>query len=230
MYCKSVYCHFSASLLRLTLRKTRAFTNNYYTLLVKSVLLLSRESITLRFLSHSVQGNNSRQKTLTLFGLLDDRLDNCREFYKSENYNMELSLELFQIVRVCLLIVVFWCNVAKCSYCICLIFLFNLMMAFACAIRTKIEDSNNIVFVLINTYCHWTRCVCRCKSLIHWYELMIACSYWTKNKNNCSFHPSSGSGLPGFSLLTGAGERWKQVCPVPEDGSREWSECSSRCF
>ncbi|KAG8004047.1 Death ligand signal enhancer [Nibea albiflora] len=23
---------------------------------------------------------------------------------------------------------------------------------------------------------------------------------------------------------------WEQVCPLPEDGSREWSECPSRCF
>lgn len=44
------------------------------------------------------------------------------------------------------------------------------------------------------------------------------------------FLSSSGSGLPGFRLLTGAGEGQAQVRPLPEDGSRERSEWSSRWF
>lgn len=41
---------------------------------------------------------------------------------------------------------------------------------------------------------------------------------------------SPGSALSGFSLLSGSGEERAQVYPVSEDGSRERSECSSRCF
>lgn len=54
--------------------------------------------------------------------------------------------------------------------------------------------------------------------------------YVYRSEPTLCLSPASGSGVPGLGLLSGAGKRREQVCPVPEDGSRERSECPSRCF
>lgn len=41
---------------------------------------------------------------------------------------------------------------------------------------------------------------------------------------------SSGTALPGVCVLSGASEKRKQGSALPEDGSRERSKRSSRCF
>lgn len=42
--------------------------------------------------------------------------------------------------------------------------------------------------------------------------------------------PYSGTALPGVRVLSGASAKCKQGSPLPEDGSRERSKRSSRCF
>lgn len=40
----------------------------------------------------------------------------------------------------------------------------------------------------------------------------------------CDFSHPAGSDLSGLHLLTRARQRWEQVHPLPEDGSRQWGE------
>lgn len=46
----------------------------------------------------------------------------------------------------------------------------------------------------------------------------------------CKFSHPAGSDMSGLHLLTGARQRWEQVHPLPEDGSRQWGEGASRRF
>ena len=79
-----------------------------------------------------------------------------------------------------------------------------------CKSTNWLIEKLNAVSVLWQTII-WLLCYCECEPTL-------------------CFPPSSGSGLPGLSLLSGAGQRREQVCPVPEDGGKEWSEYPSRCF